>query len=323
MVRSLFRAMRNGLLGAAIGGAFWATIDPVSMIRGVLYFSDRGAEALLLGPSVAIAAGAAIGIAAAGVAGRSTCWGAFAHLTLCPTRARLRALVCLVVGIGAARWSYYWPILSRERAAVVAIRRLGGAVPEAPFTVRSVNLSGVPLHDHELLCLEALADLKNLLLRETPISDEALSPIARLTNLHTLNLGRTQVTNAGLPRLAGLRQLRVLNLGGTLIGDDGLRWLAKLTELRRLALARTRIGDAGIRILCEFPALEDLDISHTDVTDEGLAELVGCRKLKRLSLEGTKVTAEGLHGFRIQRPDVRLVHSAWFEVSTLCWLDGG
>lgn len=172
------------------------------------------------------------------------------------------------------------------RRAREGVARLGGkaeAAGDEPFLLASVDLSGKPVTDADLVLL-------------APLLAAARGPA-------TLNLSRTRITDAGLKQLAVLDRTWMLQLDGDAINGSGLVHLARLgTESGdtaadvTLSLAQTPIGDDALRFLRPIVRLAELDLSGTNVTGGGLAQLHGMRLLHKLTLDGSPVDDAGLAG---------------------------
>jgi hypothetical protein len=107
----------------------------------------------------------------------------------------------------------------RQRAAVVAIEKLGG------YVVWDDGASKWPAQLREVLG-------KDFFRRVVAVE-----------------LGRTEVTNAGLEHLKGLSQLQVLSLENTQVTDAGLQHLKGLSQLQQLLLNRTKVTSKGVKKL--------------------------------------------------------------------------
>ena len=98
-----------------------------------------------------------------------------------------------------------------EKAAVAAIKKLGGSVLE------------VAQNDGRLDVAYHLADGK--------IGDKQLEPLKKIKHIHSLNLRGTEVTDAGLAAIAGLGSLERLHLEKTKV-TDALAVLNNKTTIR-------------------------------------------------------------------------------------------
>ncbi len=106
------------------------------------------------------------------------------------------------------------------------------------------------LRDEELLSFlrqhaEALAGLRELVVRSGNITDQALEEFYRLPQLVRLYLDHTKITNAGVPHLRQMTGLRDLSLARTGVSDEGLLALVG-TQLRCVSVYESRITPAGI-----------------------------------------------------------------------------
>jgi hypothetical protein len=190
---------------------------------------------------------------------------------------------------------------NRQREAVEAIKKLGGAVEYnyaghgsawhvvgvilllpagmlcgqgTDFYVEADRVfGGRSVTNAELEHLDTLTTLTSVDLRDTNITDTGLEHLKGLSKLQTLDLHGTKVTDAGLERLKGLTTLRSLSLYSTKVTDAGLVHLQGLSQLDVLYLSNTQVTDAGLRHLKGLTHLHELDLRHTQAMDKGLEEL--------------------------------------------------
>ena len=230
----------------------------------------------------------------------------------------------------------------KQRAAVEAIRRLGGrawydyqieldrsenAPPPGPkwmrewfgvdflATVQDVFLGPVkptdnPLDDAGLEQLEeplkALPRLETLGISRAKVTDAGLKHLAGLSQVKTLYLFGTSITDSGLEHIQAMTQLEHLGIGETGITDAGLRYLVALKHLRNLDLTKTKITGPGLRYLEGLENLRLLYLGQTNITDAGLEYLKDCHHLKELYLGDTHVTEEGVKKLREALPNCRI-----------------
>lgn len=199
----------------------------------------------------------------------------------------------------------------RQRAAVTAIRRLGGRVlyddqfdamaepasrwlrswlgdnavrDVASVSLRGAWLPGPPAFD------DALGSPSTAFIAAT---DDDLVCLRPLVHLKHLDLRRTRITDAGLRHLVGLNELEDLRLSNTAITDRGLAYLAELPGLRRLWLDdeeddsadsrgaesdhlrryKPRISDAGLEHLGRLKHLEFIDLTGSQPSDAARRKL--------------------------------------------------
>ena len=136
-------------------------------------------------------------------------------------------------------------------------------LPAGDFEILGIDLSRTGVRDVGLAPLHALADLRDLNLRDTQVGDAGLEHLGGLKNLQRLNLDNTRVGDSGLAPVAMLTKLQNLSLAGTKVTDSGLRHLRALTDLRDLGLFSTRIGDGGLAQIEGLTALRNLDLNAT------------------------------------------------------------
>lgn len=216
----------------------------------------------------------------------------------------------------AAFWAWGWWLEARfdqaagQRAAVAAIRRLGGRVLyEDQFDATAKPASRWL---HRWLGDDGVREVASVSLRGAwlpgPLaledadgsprpafvaaSDDDLICLHALHNLKHLDLRRTRITDAGLRHLVGLSELEELRLSNTAITDRGLAYLAELPGLRRLWLDdeeyeaecqgaesdhlrryKPRISDAGLECLEQFKQLEFIDLTGSHPSDAARQKL--------------------------------------------------
>ncbi len=197
---------------------------------------------------------------------------------------RTLLLVMLLVSIGMSWFAIKMQKARKQKAAVEAIKKLGGEVtydwtfdksqsgPPGPAWMRGllgadffgrvviVSLDFTQVTDIGLEPLEELGQLKGLFLSGTHVTDAGLKHISKLNQLQTLSLIGTQVTDGGLEQLKGLNQLRRMSLDVTQVTDVGLEHLKGLNQLHILGLGNTQVTDDGIKRLQQ--ALPNCEIDH-------------------------------------------------------------
>jgi hypothetical protein len=161
-----------------------------------------------------------------------------------------RAVVSLVLVLGAAGASWLLLRPTGEQRAVARIRGLGGDIRvdegRTGRPVVAVDLHTRLVTDDDLACLTSLPELRFLGLTDTAITDDGLRLLRGLANLEELALASPGVTDAGLVHLKDARNLKELSLGCPGVTDAGLGHLERLTGLRELDVGGTRISDAGL-----------------------------------------------------------------------------
>ncbi|HEX5443491.1 MAG TPA: hypothetical protein VFW87_06670 [Pirellulales bacterium] len=199
---------------------------------------------------------------------------------------------------------------AQQRAAVAAIRRLGGRVlyddqfdataepasrwlrrwlgDDGVREVASVSLRGAWLPGPQLVN-KADDSRRHAFVAAT---DDDLICLRSLVHLKHLDLRRTRVTDAGLRHLVGLDELEDLRLSNTAVTDRGLAYLAQLPHLRRLWLDdeeyeadcrgaesdhlrryKPCISDAGLECLEQFKQLEFIDLTGCHPSDAARQKL--------------------------------------------------
>lgn len=175
------------------------------------------------------------------------------------TRRRLRFglrtlfLVMTLIGVGLGIWLGH---LARQREAIAAIRRAGGAViydfQEAEAHPRWLR----DLVGEDCLTTEKLW----VNLSASHVGEETFEHLKSLRQVDTLHLYGATLSDWELEILGSMRGLRTLNLSRTNINDAGLTQIAKLTELRECDLHGTRVTESGVQQLKQ--ALPKCSIHH-------------------------------------------------------------
>jgi hypothetical protein len=188
----------------------------------------------------------------------------------------------------------------KQRAAVDAIRRMGGVVyyDYQVYFDKSQNAPPPgPEWLRERFGVDFIATVQEVFLSDS-LDDAGLQQLDEhfkaLPRLETLGIGGTNVTDTGLKHLAGLSQVKRLSIWGTSITDSGLEHIQGLTQLESLVIRETAITDAGLRRLAGLKHLTRLDLTKTKITGPGLRHLEGLENLKLLHLGQTKITDAGL-----------------------------
>lgn len=150
------------------------------------------------------------------------------------------------------------------------------ALPSEPFVIEAMRFSrtgpDTPLEGLVAL-LPELASLKSLDLAGGTLGDHDAAPFAQLATLESLTLARCQIGNGALVHLRPLERLTTLRISNVNIGDEALIHLRRLTQLRMLMLNNTQVTDAGLIHLKGLKNLETLELRTSSVTDEGAARL--------------------------------------------------
>jgi len=171
-------------------------------------------------------------------------------------------------------------------------------------SVRTLNLTYIPLKDADLALLPVCADLRELSLFGTGITDGAMASVGTLRNLRTLDLRMTKVTPGGLAPLANLTQLEELELSSGAGTDVGVGHLRGLTKLRTLGTDGfgSELSDVGLGYLKGMTQLEGLEFAARHVSDKGIAILAQLPRLRVLKIhaafphvsEAIALTARGV-----------------------------
>lgn len=156
----------------------------------------------------------------------------------------------------------------------------------------NANVSGEALQH-----LEALPDVRQLLIFEGQATDEGLKYAGRLRNLERILMwDASEVTDVGVSHLAALKHLKAIHLTGSQITDESLKTLSGLPELEVMSLQNNRFTDAGLAHLQGKQKLRTLWVGAggSDISDAGMPYVASLVNLEVLELQGTKVTSKGL-----------------------------
>jgi hypothetical protein len=166
----------------------------------------------------------------------------------------------------------------RQREAIAAIERLGGAVLydyqfDAKHTQIADAKSNVPQWFRGGFGEEFYRKPVQIYMGGLKLKAGDLRPLESLTELDWLYLGSCTLPDAELVHLKPLKKLRSLDLGGTPISDAGLAQLASLKRLEWLDLGTTEVSDAGVETLKQLPRLNEVFVYQTKITDRGKSAL--------------------------------------------------
>lgn len=157
--------------------------------------------------------------------------------------------------------------------------------------LESLDLTKIPVADHDLEWLSSLSNLKELHLEGTRlgdrqlvnlITDKGLEHLAPLKNLKVLKISANRVSTLGVPHLQPLEALEELDLGLTSVGYGGDVDLGKKPALVKLRL--NKASDATLKKIAEYQNLEFLEFKGDRTTEAGLIELAALPKLKDLRI---------------------------------------
>jgi hypothetical protein len=168
--------------------------------------------------------------------------------------------------------------MRRQREAVAAIERLGGAVMyDYDFDANHQQIkNGQPAAPAWLR--KALGDdfFRRpvwIYLAGLNLKAGDLAPLENLSHLDWLYLGSCELPDAELAHCASLSKLRSLDIGGTSISDAGLAHLARLQGLESLDIQSTAVTDAGIETLKRLPRLTEIFVNGSKISKQGKDEL--------------------------------------------------
>jgi Leucine Rich repeat len=245
---------------------------------------------------------------------RKRCWFRFSLRSLL-----ISTLICAVGSAWVARKIEQ---KRREREAVDAIRKLGGAVyydyeavkgaePRGPPWLRNLfgqNFFGdvVGVHLDKSPGPVWLTRIHELTFRDAQADETGRVHLEEMPDLRTLTLEGARVTDTELAHLGGLAHLHTLSFQGTKVSDAGLAHLKALTELTTLDLQGTNVTDEGLVNLNTLPQLQLLDLSLTNVTDAGLLKLKSLTQLRSLRVRYTRVTDAGMKNLQKALPNCQI-----------------
>ena len=164
----------------------------------------------------------------------------------------LRNLRRLHVGLQDQRWGYRGPTGVNHLAGLTLLEDL-------------YLEGGQALSDQDLIHLEALTNLKDLMIHGSNMTDRGLSSIGKLKRLESLDLNAS-VTKGGLNQLSGLANLRSLAVRQSSQGARSSSFeeltmdLSGMQKLRSLQLGMFSFEDADLACLASLRSLEDLSI---------------------------------------------------------------
>ena len=165
-------------------------------------------------------------------------------------------LLVLVLGVGMG---WYARSVTRQLAAVAAIKRAGGSVDYdinwGHYNPDILDPNGRPRAPKwlaERLGVDYVGRVVYVDLMPTRFSgkptadDKTLAYLSQLDHLENLILTGTAITDAGMAHIEGLKQLRNLELGNTKVTDRGLKHLKGMTQLGQLSLYGSKVSDEGV-----------------------------------------------------------------------------
>lgn len=168
----------------------------------------------------------------------------------------------------------------RQREAIAAIERLGGAVLydyqfDASHTQIPDAQPNVPTWFRGSLGEEFYRTPVSIYLGGLTLKPGDLKPLEGLTELDWLYLGSCTLSDAELVRLEPLKKLRSLDLGGTSVSDAGLAHLAQLKRLEWLDIQSTAATDNAVETLKQLPRLTEVYAYGSKLSERGKQTLKG------------------------------------------------
>jgi eukaryotic-like serine/threonine-protein kinase len=200
-----------------------------------------------------------------------------------PDAARRAAAVWVLLDRGPACRSY----LTITKDGKDLRLTTGDTIPESPFTVRQISISGIAKEDSRL-AIEHLMSIATVDLRiyHSPgIGDDELATLAghpSYQKLQTLILNTVGLTEKGLASIARFPDLKVLTLGLTSVSAKELALYRKQPlEQVTLFLSKT-VNDDAIAELKNFSKLKRLELAAVPITPRALEHLAKCASLETL-----------------------------------------
>lgn len=256
-----------------------------------------------------------------------------------PTSPRLRwfqfslrtlLLFVLLVSIGMSWVAVRMQKAKKQREAVEAIEKLGGAVsydyqvdqagqftdktePAGPAWLREVlgqdffaNVVAAQVNtDSGMEKLKAFPHIQSLQIVGA-VTDAGMKHVKGLSQLRELLLQGVPITDAGVAHVEDMSELRTLDLAATRITDHGLEHFKGLRQLQLLSIWGNQITDTGLGCLKTLSQLRTLSLYRTQITDAGLEHLKALPQLNTLVLGETAVTDEGMKKFQQARPNCKI-----------------
>jgi hypothetical protein len=237
---------------------------------------------------------------------------------------RTLLLLVLLASLGMSWFAVKIHRARAQRAAVIAIKKLGGSVrydyqmalgatqwpqwlhhlfgDDIFGTVLYVDLSAPQITDDAIEALKGfpsprrLFQLNTLHLGSARFTDDAIARLQGVgSHIVDLSIDRTQITDVGLQRLKALPRLQLLTFDHTRITEAGLKHLDSLTNLGSLTIRNTPFTDGSLqRLQHVLSNLSSLDLSGTQITDAGLKQIATMKRLSCLTLIGVPITDAGL-----------------------------
>ena len=226
----------------------------------------------------------------------------------------MRLAFTLLLGIGLASALAAQPDdpTPDEQAAITAAKLLKAktaAIDAGLPKDARVSVKFVAATDATLLALAKHPSVGSIqALDATACTAKGFTALQALPNLRRLVLNKSGVDDKELAAIAGFAQLRALVIPESAVTDAGLASLAKLTRLVALDISdNPKISDKGMVHVKALERLEVLLLTKTAITDKGLLELKALDGLRTLNVAGTKVTAAAAEAFPDDMPNLRVV----------------
>jgi hypothetical protein len=192
-----------------------------------------------------------------------------------PARSRISLLLLSLVAVAGCKSpppltgsQQHDAVLSRHRAALKRIARLGGKVfPET-------QAGAVTLHH-----------------ADTATTDAVLDAADELIDLGSLSLIDAPPSPGWVERFAGEPHLRYIAISGAAVSQADIEALRFLPALRALHLIDVPLSDADVaRLVLSAPYLTDLTLAGGQISDEGAAWLTELKSLRNLRLTRTRIS---------------------------------
>jgi hypothetical protein len=154
-----------------------------------------------------------------------------------------------VICFGAGKeWTLLTAVASGPKLSgldlAIDVQKLGGKLKRLPWlkgpAAFSVDLSGTPTGDADLIALGQTKGINNLDLSYTRVTDKGITSLTGTNKLSSLNLAGTKVTDAAIPDLRAMPDLRSINLAQTAVTSKGV---ARLVQGKSLTVCLIGLGD--------------------------------------------------------------------------------
>jgi hypothetical protein len=175
--------------------------------------------------------------------------------------------------------------LTDERITAEGIRHLSRA-PQ----LKALSLLGCPkIDDSVLAAVGQMPALEILAVVGGSLTDDGLAQLNALIELRWLLLKSDTITGSGLASLTDLRQLAVLSVTGASVSNEVFAHVSQFPKLQMLRVGTGKRGDKaaiteeGLKRIGNAPSLDRLTLVGVDIAEQGLQSLVDVPQLKALT----------------------------------------